>query len=530
MADRSNNKSNIFSLLKKLIRRTPQQQAVTTVIEDQLAAASTLWGALGDEAALTHPAAALYHRLLNPAYARIVRYADYEFMELCSPEVAHALNIFSGEAVLGTLDPSTYFKCFSESPDFNSEVEKLLQIWIEKTEELTGMTFPALVRRFLKMGDIFLVPVFLREDTERQRAVGYQILPEEQVARVFVLENKKEYFILDPTQKKLPPVATLASVQTPVTGLEGLADPWATPIKDFHDLEVKVRSRNGMILELEDVLHFRLQPDMFFPLGTSILERARLPWRQLRLLEDSLVVYRIVRAPERLVFKVQTGKMPPKEQEAYLQMVRKSLRKSLMAKPDSELNLSASPLVLGIIEDLFIPVREGFDISVESLAKGGTVGEIDDVLMFRDKLAQALGLPKELIYGEASAEVAKAMVFQDLRFATQVKAIQTALCAEFTRAVKLHYARLGRSTPVFRLSLASPLGTEEATKLEAMRGRFDLVSAIRGLNIEGYEVNPSWLVSFLNLPSEALRPVQSKSSSLEAPEPTLSAGESTETI
>ena len=92
----------------------------------------------------------------------------------------------------------------------------------------------------------------------------------------------------------------------------------------------------GITLENWQMAHFRvLGNDKYAPYGTSVLEPARRIWRQLTLLEDAMMAYRIVRAPERRQFKVEVGNIPPQDVEAYMQKVITSMKRNQIVDPDT---------------------------------------------------------------------------------------------------------------------------------------------------------------------------------------------------
>jgi hypothetical protein len=140
----------------------------------------------------------------------------------------------------------------------------------------------------------------------------------------------------------------------------------------------------GMTFENWQVGHFRvLGNDKYAPYGTSVLEAARRIWRQLTLLEDAMMAYRIVRAPERKVFKIDVGQIPPNEVEQYMQKVITSMKRNSIVDADSgRVDLRYNPL--SVEEDYFIPVRGGSATEITNIAGGTRTGDIDDVKYLKD--------------------------------------------------------------------------------------------------------------------------------------------------
>ena len=141
-----------------------------------------------------------------------------------------------------------------------------------------------------------------------------------------------------------------------------------------------------MTFENWQVAHFRiLGNDKYHPYGTSILEPARRIWRQLTLLEDAMMAYRIVRSPERRVFYVDIGNIPPQDVEQYMQKVMTQMKRNqVVDSATGRVDLRYNPL--SIEEDYFVPTRGGVSSKIESLAGGSYTGDIDDVKYFKDKL------------------------------------------------------------------------------------------------------------------------------------------------
>lgn len=124
-------------------------------------------------------------------------------------------------------------------------------------------------------------------------------------------------------------------------------------------------TQGNMILEAWQIIHFRLLGnDSFLPYGSSMIEAARRIWRQLILIEDAMLVYRIVRSPERRVFKIDVGNVSPDKIDEFMEQVKNKLRRNQIIDPATgRVDLRYNPL--SVDEDYFIPVRgdKGSDIS-----------------------------------------------------------------------------------------------------------------------------------------------------------------------
>ena len=162
----------------------------------------------------------------------------------------------------------------------------------------------------------------------------------------------------------------------------------------------------GLTFENWQIAHFRiLGNDKYAPYGTSVLEPARRIWRQLTLLEDAMMAYRIVRSPERRIFYVDVGGIPESEVEQHMQrIVTQMKRNQVIDEATGRVDLRYNPM--SIDEDYFIPVRGGTsNTKVESLPGGTYTGDIEDVKYLRDKLFSALKIPPAyLTQGEEGSE------------------------------------------------------------------------------------------------------------------------------
>lgn len=157
------------------------------------------------------------------------------------------------------------------------------------------------------------------------------------------------------------------------------------------------------ILENWEVSHFRLLGnDMFLPYGSSVIEPARRIWRQLILIEDAMLVYRVVRAPERRVFYIDVGNIPASEVELYVEQQRKKLRTNQVIDSNTgRVDLRYNPM--SVDEDYLMPVRGAESgTKIETLAGGQNTAAVEDVAYIQKKLFAALKIPRAYLgYDEA---------------------------------------------------------------------------------------------------------------------------------
>lgn len=157
-------------------------------------------------------------------------------------------------------------------------------------------------------------------------------------------------------------------------------------------------TQGNQLLENWQISHFRLLGnDAFLPYGSSVLEGARRIWRQLILIEDAMLVYRVIRAPERRVFYIDVGNVPPEEVANYLEQVQTSLKRNqIVDRQTGKVDLRYNPL--SVEEDFFLPVRGGESgTKIDTLAGGQNTAAIEDVQYIQNKLFAALKIPKAYI-------------------------------------------------------------------------------------------------------------------------------------
>jgi hypothetical protein len=236
----------------------------------------------------------------------------------------------------------------------------------------------------------------------------------------------------------------------------------------------------GMTFENWQVAHFRiLGNDKYSPYGTSVLEPARRIWRQLNLLEDAMMAYRIVRAPDRRVFYVDVGSIAPTEIEQYMQRVMTQMkRNSIVDENTGRVDLRYNPL--SVEEDYYIPVRGSTSSKIESLPGGTFTGQIEDVKYLRDKLFSALKIPASYLSRAEGAEEDKTTLAQkDIRFARTIQRLQRSVVAELEKIGIIHLYTLGfRGDDLlsFSLSLNNPSKIAELQELEHWSTKFDVAA------------------------------------------------------
>lgn len=231
-------------------------------------------------------------------------------------------------------------------------------------------------------------------------------------------------------------------------------------------------------LENWEVTHFRLLGnDMFLPYGSSVIEPARRIWRQLILIEDAMLVYRVVRAPERRVFYIDVANIPPENVPMYVEEQRKNLRTNqVVDRATGRLDLRYAPL--SIEDDYFIPVRGGESgTKIDTLAGGQNAAAVEDVAYIQKKLFAALKVPRAYLGYDEMLSSKATLAQEDIRFSRTINVIQKVLISELNKLAIIHLYANGFSEDDlqnFTLRLSNPSTVAQQQKLELWRSKFEI--------------------------------------------------------
>jgi len=234
-------------------------------------------------------------------------------------------------------------------------------------------------------------------------------------------------------------------------------------------------------LENFEVAHFRLLSDSnFLPYGKSMVEQARKTWKQLTLMEDAMMIHRIMRAPEKRVFQIDIGNIPPAEVDNYMQKILTKMKKTpIIDQATGEYNLKYN--MQNITEDFFLPVRGGDSgTRIESLP-GLTYEAIEDIDYLKNKMLAALRVPKAFIGYEESLGSKATLAAEDVRFARTIERIQRITISELTKIAIVHLYSQGYQDADlvdFELDLTNPSTIYETEKVELWNSKTQLASSM----------------------------------------------------
>ena len=422
--------SSLFRRLTKLFRSGPVIKRRVQNFEKDNKYSSSAFEAFRKNQSQVYSAAMSAYG----AYDRMARYSDFSEMEY-TPEIAGAMDIYAEESVSPD-EQGKVLHIYSE----NSNIKKILEEMFYDTLNVE-FNMTSWVRNLVKYGDFFLFN---------------DVSPEHGVINAFPL-----------------PIAE-------VEREEGF-DP-----EDPLAVRYRWVTQGNQVLENWQITHLRLLGnDAFLPYGSSILEPARRIWRQLILLEDAMMVFRVVRAPARRAFYIDVGNVPPEEIPNYMEQAQSALKKSsIVDRNTGRVDLRYNPL--SIDEDYFIPVRGGDSgTKIDNVEGQSITGDTTDVEYIQKKLFAALKVPKAYLGYEEGLGSKATLSQQDIRFARTIARIQRTVLSELNKLAIIHLycnGYSGEDLLDFNLQLSSPSTISQLQKLELIKSRFETAGTVIGVS------------------------------------------------
>ena len=235
-----------------------------------------------------------------------------------------------------------------------------------------------------------------------------------------------------------------------------------------------------------EIAHFRLLADTnWLPYGKSMIENGRRLWKQLSLMEDAMLIHRIMRAPEKRVFKIDIGNIPPTEVDNYMQRIINKMKKvPFVDKNTGDYNLKYN--MQNLTEDFYLPVRGGDSgTSIDNLA-GMEYASIEDIDYLKNKMFAALKIPRAYLGYEENVNGKATLAAEDVRFARTIERIQRTVVSELSKIAIVHlYAQGIQDSEMtnFSLSLVNPSTIYEQEKVNLWSEKVRLAQDIQGLNM-----------------------------------------------
>ena len=371
---------------------------------------------------------------------RIDLFRDYDSMDM-DPILSSALDVYSDETTARN-EMGNVLKIHHEDDQIKQILENLFYDIINVEFNLWPWT-----RNLVKYGDFFLQ----LEIADGLGIVNAMPLSTYEVSRVenFDPEN--------PQRVKF----VYAPYQNPSGGYG------QTPKKEFENYEMA---------------HFRLNSDSnFLPYGKSMIEGGRRVWKQLMLMEDAMLIHRVMRAPEKRIFKIDVGNIPPNEVDNYMQKIINGSKKvPFVDERTGDYNLKYN--MQNLIEDYYMPVRGNDNGTSIDTLKGLEYNMIDDINYLKGKLMAALKIPKAFLGYEEDVNGKATLAAQDVRFAKTIERIQRVLISELTKVAIIHLYAQGITDDKltdFSLELTIPSKIYEQEQVELYTSKVALITQMQ---------------------------------------------------
>ena len=369
---------------------------------------------------------------------RMALFRDYEAMD-DDPIISSALDVYADESTM----KSEYGNVLEIKAN-NPQIHEILHNLFYDILNIEFNLWPW-IRNMCKYGDFFLN----LDIKEKFGIINVQPLSTYDVSRVEDFDPDNPYdvkFVLDAT------------------------DPRNMP---------QNASRNE--LQNFQIAHFRLLSDSnYIPYGKSMIEGGRRVWKQLSLMEDAMLIHRIMRAPEKRIFKIDIGNLPPNEVDTYMKrIIDKSKKAPVVDEKSGDYNLKYN--MQNLTEDFYLPVRGGDSgTSIESLP-GLTYEATEDIEYLKNKMLSALKIPKAFLGFEENVGSKATLAAEDVRFARTIERIQRIVVSELTKIAVVHlYSQGYRDQELvnFDLKLTNPSTIYEQEKLELWNQKASLADSM----------------------------------------------------
>ena len=386
---------------------------------------------------------------VNYQYLRAQLYSDYDVMDT-DAIIASALDIVSDECSLKNE--------MGEVLQIRSSDEDVQKILYNLFYDVLNIEFNmwSWVRQMCKYGDFFL-------KLEIAEKFGvYNVIP----YTAYHIMRQENY------DKENP-----ASVRFRFSpdGYVGGTGQYTVPNQRTQD------DTSGIYFDNYEMAHFRLLTDVnYLPYGRSYIEPARKLFKQYTLMEDAMLIHRISRAPEKRVFYINVGAIPPNEVENFMKKTITTMKKTPYMDPQTgEYNLKYN--MQNMLEDFYIPVRGNDTATKIETTKGLEYNGIEDVAYLRDKLFAALKVPKAFMGYDKDLSGKATLAAEDIRFARTIDRIQRIILSELYKIALVHlYTQgyRGETLTNFEISLTTPSIIYDQERIALMKEKVDLAKNI----------------------------------------------------
>jgi len=386
---------------------------------------------------------------INYQYLRAQLYSDYDVMDT-DAIVASALDIISDECTLKNE--------MGEVLQIRSSDEDIQKILYNLFYDVLNIEFNlwSWIRQMNKYGDFFL-------KLEIAEKFGvYNVIP----YTAYHIMRQEGYDTENPSAIRFR--------FSPDGYVGGTTGQYPVPNQSMDDT-------SGIHFDNYEMVHFRLLTDVnYLPYGRSYIEPARKLFKQYTLMEDAMLIHRISRAPEKRIFYINVGSIPPNEVENFMKKTISTMKKTpFLDEKTGEYNLRYN--MQNMLEDFYIPVRGNDQTTKIETTKGLDYNGIEDVVYLREKLFAALKVPKAFMGYEKDLTGKATLAAEDIRFARTIDRLQRIVLSELYKIALVHlYVQgyRGETLTNFELSLTTPSIIYDQERIALMKEKVGLAKDI----------------------------------------------------
>jgi len=388
----------------------------------------------------------------NYQYLRPQLYSEYDLMDQ-DAIIAAALDVLA--------DESTLKNDMGEVLQIRSANEDIQKILYNLFYDVLNIEFNLWmwIRQMCKYGDFFL-----KLEIAEKYGV-YNVIP----YTAYHIERQEGYDPENPAaiRYRYAPdgMDNLSSGMYPVPGAGG----------------GNLMNETGIFFDNYEMAHFRLLSDVnYLPYGRAYIEPARKLYKQYVLMEDAMLIHRIARAPEKRIFYMNVGSIPPNEIETFMQKTISQLKRTpFQDNKTGDYNLKYN--MQNMMEDFYIPIRGNDATTKIETTPGLQYDGIQDVEYLRGKLFAALKIPKAFLGYEEGVEGKATLAQQDIRFARTIERLQRIILSELNKIALVHLYTQGYTDETltnFTLDMASPSIVLEQEKIELLKAKTELAGTL----------------------------------------------------
>jgi len=249
-----------------------------------------------------------------------------------------------------------------------------------------------------------------------------------------------------------------------------------------YDIKFRHIVSEQLTYDVFEIAHFRnISDSNFLPYGRSMLEGARHEFQKLMLLEDAMLIHRIMRAPQKRIFKIDIGNIPPNEVDTYMEQVINKMKKIPHIDPRTG-NYNLKFNLNNMLEDYYLPVRGGNSSTQIDTLDGMEFTGIDDIEYVKHKMMAALKVPKPFLGFDEGVEGKSTLASMDIRFARTIERLQKIVVSELTKIAIIHLYSQGyedKDLINFELELTAPSIIYDQQKVALMNEKMQLAQAMK---------------------------------------------------